>query len=92
MSQRLIAGELDAMITDISDTKMFENLEHHPKIKRLFPDYVQEDLDLYNDTGILHAGAHDRHEPQTRARATRSSPPNSTPLLKKPRRWPTTIY
>jgi 4,5-dihydroxyphthalate decarboxylase len=53
MSQRLIAGELDAMITDISDTKMFENLEQHPKIKRLFPEYIQEDLDLYNDTGIF---------------------------------------
>lgn len=53
MSQRLIAGELDALITDISDTKMFENLENHPKIKRLFPDYVQEDLDLYNETGIF---------------------------------------
>lgn len=53
MSQRLIAGELDALITDISDTKMFENLENNPKIKRLFPDYVQEDLDLYNDTGIF---------------------------------------
>ncbi|MGZ9239820.1 MAG: ABC transporter substrate-binding protein [Candidatus Binatia bacterium] len=52
MAQRLTAGELDALITDISDTKMFENLENHPKIKRLFPDYVQEDLDLYNDTGI----------------------------------------
>jgi 4,5-dihydroxyphthalate decarboxylase len=53
MAQRLIAGELDAMITDISDTKMFENLEQNPTIKRLFPDYVQEDLDLYNDTGIF---------------------------------------
>ena len=53
MAQRLIAGELDAMITDISDTTMFDNLEHHPKIKRLFPDYLQEDLDLYNDTGIF---------------------------------------
>jgi len=53
ISQRLIAGELDATITDISDTQMFENLEHHPKITRLFPDYVEEDLDLYNDTGIF---------------------------------------
>ena len=53
MSQRLIAGELDAMITDVSDTKMFESLEQNPRIKRLFPDYVQEDLDLYNDTGIF---------------------------------------
>ncbi len=52
MSQRLIGGELDALITDISDTKMFENLESDPKIKRL----------LY-----LYAGAYDRHEPQARS-------------------------
>ena len=51
MSQRLIAGELDAIITDISDTKMFENLESNPKIKRLFPDYLAEDQKLYRQTG-----------------------------------------
>jgi 4,5-dihydroxyphthalate decarboxylase len=53
MSQRLIAGELDAIITDISDTKMFENLENHPKIKRLFPEYWKEDEKLYQKTGIF---------------------------------------
>jgi len=53
MSQRLIAGELDAIITDISDTKMFENLENNPKIKRLFPDYVREDQKVYAETGIF---------------------------------------
>ena len=53
MSQRLIGGELDAIITDISDTKMFENLENSPKIKRLFPDYVREDQMLYAETGIF---------------------------------------
>jgi len=53
MSQRLIAGELDAIITDISDTKMFDNLENHPKIKRLFPDYLNEDQKLYRETGIF---------------------------------------
>jgi 4,5-dihydroxyphthalate decarboxylase len=53
MSQRLIAGELDAIITDISDTKMFENLENHPKIERLFPDYLNEDQKLYSETGIF---------------------------------------
>lgn len=53
MSQRLIGGELDAIITDISDTKMFENLENSPKIKRLFPDYVGEDQMLYAETGIF---------------------------------------
>lgn len=53
MSQRLIAGELDAIITDISDTKMFEILENHPKVKRLFPDYVAEDQKLFRETGIF---------------------------------------
>ena len=52
MSQRLIAGELDAIITDISDTKMFENLETSSKVKRLFADYVEEDQKLYQETGI----------------------------------------
>ena len=53
MSQRLIAGELDAIITDISDTKMFENLENQPKVKRLFTDYIAEDQKLYRETGIF---------------------------------------
>lgn len=53
MAQRLVAGELDAILTDISDTKIFENLESHPKIKRLFPDYLKADEDLYRDTGIF---------------------------------------
>ena len=53
MSQRLIAGELDAIITDISDTKMFENLENQPQVKRLFPDYFGEDRKLYRETGIF---------------------------------------
>ncbi len=52
MSQRLIAGELDAIITDISDTKMFENLETSPQIKRLFANYVEEDQELYRETSI----------------------------------------
>jgi len=52
MVQRLLEGELDAIITDISDTKMFETLETDPRIKRLFPDYVEEDLKLYRETGI----------------------------------------
>jgi 4,5-dihydroxyphthalate decarboxylase len=53
MSQRLIAGELDAIITDISDTTMFENLESHPKVKRLFPHYMKDDEKLYRETGIF---------------------------------------
>jgi len=53
MSERLIAGELDAMISDISDSKMFDNLETNPQIRRLFPDYVSEDQKLYRETGIF---------------------------------------
>jgi 4,5-dihydroxyphthalate decarboxylase len=53
MAQRLIAGELDAILTDISDSKLFDGLENHPKINRLFPDYVKEDEQLYRDTGIF---------------------------------------
>ena len=53
MSQRLIAGELDAIITDISDTQMFENLEGNPQIKRLFANYLEEDQRLYRETGIF---------------------------------------
>jgi hypothetical protein len=46
MVERLIAGELDAIITDISDTKLFEILETHP-VERLVPDYFGEDQSFY---------------------------------------------
>jgi 4,5-dihydroxyphthalate decarboxylase len=52
MSERLIAGELDAIITDISDTKMFASLENDRRIRRLFPNYLEEDQKLYRETGI----------------------------------------
>jgi 4,5-dihydroxyphthalate decarboxylase len=52
MVERLVSGELDALITDISDTKLFATLETHPKIKRLFPDYEREDQKLYKEAGI----------------------------------------
>jgi 4,5-dihydroxyphthalate decarboxylase len=53
MAQRLIAGELDALITDISDAKLFEALENNPSVRRLFPDYVEDDQELYAETGIF---------------------------------------
>src|SRR5918996_4785789 len=53
MVERLISGELDALITDISDTKLFATLEGHPKVRRLFPDYLAEDQKLYKETGIF---------------------------------------
>lgn len=53
IAQRLVAGELDALITDISDTKMFELLENSPSARRLFSNYMEEDQKLYRDTGIF---------------------------------------
>jgi ABC-type nitrate/sulfonate/bicarbonate transport system substrate-binding protein len=53
MVERLIGGEVDALITDISDTTLFKTLESHTKVKRLFPDYVNDDQRLYHETGIF---------------------------------------
>jgi 4,5-dihydroxyphthalate decarboxylase len=52
MVERLIDHEVDAIITDISDAKLLETLESHPKVRRLFPRYVEEDQKLYNEMGI----------------------------------------
>ena len=49
---RLTDGEVDAIITDISDVKLFSALEKTPHIKRLFPDYVERDHALYKETGV----------------------------------------
>ena len=48
----LLDGELDAIITDISDTKLFEQLENDARVRRLFPNYADEDERLYRETGI----------------------------------------
>jgi 4,5-dihydroxyphthalate decarboxylase len=49
---RLIEKEVDAIITDISDVKLFNILENNPAVKRLFPDYVDRDYSMYKETGI----------------------------------------
>jgi 4,5-dihydroxyphthalate decarboxylase len=49
---RLMDGEVDAIITDISDVKLFHKLENSPNVKRLFPDYVERDHNVYRETGI----------------------------------------
>jgi 4,5-dihydroxyphthalate decarboxylase len=49
---RLTDGEVDAIITDISDVKLFDVLENNPGVKRLFSDYVERDQQLYRDTGL----------------------------------------
>lgn len=48
----LLAGEVDALVTDISDVGLFEKLENAPNVVRLFPDYETEDLAFYRKTGI----------------------------------------
>jgi 4,5-dihydroxyphthalate decarboxylase len=50
--ERLLDGEVDAIITDISDGKAFETLEGDSRVKRLCPDYVAEDRKLYAETGV----------------------------------------
>lgn len=49
---RLLDGEVDAIVTDISDAKLLDILENSAKVKRLFPDYMEEDEKLYRETGI----------------------------------------
>lgn len=49
---RLADGEVDAIITDISDVKLFHTLENSPKVKRLFADYVERDHNVFRETGI----------------------------------------
>ena len=50
---RLMDAEVDAMITDVSDAKLFDTLEKSSKVKRLFPKYMEEDERLYRETGIF---------------------------------------
>ncbi len=50
--QRLLDGGVDAIITDISDGKAFRTLEQDPSVKRVFPNYFDEDMRLYRETGI----------------------------------------
>jgi 4,5-dihydroxyphthalate decarboxylase len=49
----LIDGEVDAIITDISDAALFERLENSPEVHRLFPSYADEDFKLYQETEIF---------------------------------------
>lgn len=52
MVDALLAGEVDAIITDISDAAMFHRLETDPAVVRLFPEYPTTDLALYRETAI----------------------------------------
>ena len=48
---RLLDGEVDAIMTDISDGAAWERLEGDPGVRRLF-DYQAEDKKLYDETGV----------------------------------------
>ena len=64
-------GEVDAIISDISDGAAFAMLEASPDVKRVFPNYQEEDLALWNEMRI-HAPMHqmvmsrklDREDPE----------------------------
>jgi 4,5-dihydroxyphthalate decarboxylase len=49
----LIDGDVDAIITDISDIKMLNRMTSHPQLRRLFPNYEEEDERLFRETGIF---------------------------------------
>lgn len=52
MVEALLAGDVDAIVTDISDAALFDRLETDPAVVRLFPEYPTTDLALYRETGI----------------------------------------
>jgi 4,5-dihydroxyphthalate decarboxylase len=51
--QRLLDGEIDAFLGDVSDPELFGWVESDSRIRRLFPDYQDEDLRLWRDESIL---------------------------------------
>ncbi|MGE5539511.1 MAG: hypothetical protein ACM30I_12905 [Gemmatimonas sp.] len=52
IAERLMAGEIDVMITDVSDAKLLRQLESHPDIERLFPDYAAADHAIWLESGM----------------------------------------
>jgi 4,5-dihydroxyphthalate decarboxylase len=51
--QRLLDGEIDAFLGDVSDPELFGWVASDSRIRRLFPDYMDEDLRLWRDESIL---------------------------------------
>jgi 4,5-dihydroxyphthalate decarboxylase len=50
--QRLLAGEVDAIISDVSDRKAWETLAKSSEIRLLFPNYEEEDYKIFQETGV----------------------------------------
>jgi len=51
--QRLLDGEVDASTGDIIDAKAWTALESSPVVKRLFPDYREQNQRLFKEHGIF---------------------------------------
>jgi len=48
----MIDGDVDAAMMDVSDGALAEKLENDPRVKRIFPNYMEEDRRLYQETSI----------------------------------------
>ncbi len=51
----LLDGDVDALISDISDGQAIQALKKSPNVRRLFPNYPDEDYKLYQETGFYTA-------------------------------------
>jgi 4,5-dihydroxyphthalate decarboxylase len=51
--ERLLAGEVDAITGDITDTKAWAALESSELVRRLFPDYREQNQRLFREQGIF---------------------------------------
>jgi 4,5-dihydroxyphthalate decarboxylase len=51
--QALLDGDVDATAADVSDRKLWHELEHDPRVKRVFPNYLEEAKAFFDETGIF---------------------------------------
>jgi 4,5-dihydroxyphthalate decarboxylase len=52
-TQRLLDGEVDASTGDITDARVWAELESNPHVKRMFPDYQEQNFRLWRDHHIF---------------------------------------
>ncbi len=52
-TQRLLDGEVDGSTGDITDAKVWAELEANPSVKRLFPDYQERNARLWKEHHIF---------------------------------------
>lgn len=53
LADMLVAGEIDCMITDISDGPLWHRLAEEPNVRLLFPNYADEDFRLHKEAGLF---------------------------------------